>query len=145
MDCNIQTTRGPVNKGITILVADRNRHVREFLKRELAAVGYGVRLAKNSREVLNWVNHYPPPDILILDLNLPDEPEVGILEKLRQTMPSLPVVVHSFTWDYDDCPAVVTAAAFVEKRGGSIEELKRVVREVLKEQDPAAPAGSEET
>ena len=76
-----------MDKGITILIADRNRHVREFLKRELAAVGYRVRLAKNGREVLNWVNHYPPPDLLILDLNLPDEPELGILEKLHQAMP----------------------------------------------------------
>jgi DNA-binding NtrC family response regulator len=134
-----------VDKGITILIADRNRHVREFLKRELAAVGYRVRLAKNGREVLNWVNHYPPPDLLILDLNLPDEPEVGILEKLRQAMPSLPVVVHSFTWDYDDCPAVVAATAFVEKGGRSIEELKRVVREVLKENDPTLSEKSEET
>lgn len=120
-----------MDKSNTILIADRNRHVREFLKRELAAVGYRVRLAKNGREVLNWVNHYPPPDLLILDLNLPDEPELGILEKLGQTIPSLPVVIHSFTWDYDGCPAVVSATAFVEKGGRSIEQLKRVVREVL--------------
>ncbi len=132
-----------MDKGITILIADRNRHVREFLKRELAAVGYRVRLAKNGREVLNWVNHHPPPDLLILDLNLPDEPEIGILEKLRQVMPSLPVVVHSFIWDYDDCPAVVTAAAFVEKGGRSIEQLKRVVGEVLAENGPGLPEKSE--
>jgi DNA-binding NtrC family response regulator len=134
-----------LNKGITILIADRNRHVREFLKRELAAVGYRVRLAKNGREVLNWVNQPPPPDLLILDLNLPDEPEVGILEKLRQAMPSLPVVVHSFTWEYENTPAVVAAAAFVEKGGRSIEELKRVVREVLKEHGPTRSDESEET
>lgn len=133
-----------MDKGITILIADRNRHVREFLKRELAAIGYRVRLAKNGREVLNWVNHYPPPDLLILDLNLPDEPELGILEKLRQAMPSLPVVVHSFTWDYDDYPAVVSAAAFVEKGGRSIEQLKRVVGEVLAERGPGRSEESEE-
>ncbi len=104
-----------------------------------------MRLAKNGREVLNWVNQPPPPDLLILDLNLPDEPEVGILEKLRQAMPSLPVVVHSFTWEYENTPAVVAAAAFVEKGGRSIEELKRVVREVLKEHGPTRSDESEET
>lgn len=132
-----------MDREITILIADRNRHVREFLKRELAADGYRARLAKNGREVLNWVNQHPPPDLLILDLNLPDEPEVGILEKLRQAMPSLPVVVHSFISDYDDCPAVVAAAAFVEKGGRSVEQLKRVVRKVLKEHGLSHPEKSE--
>ena len=36
----------------TILIADRNRHVREFLRRELMAEDYCVEVAKDGREVL---------------------------------------------------------------------------------------------
>jgi CheY-like chemotaxis protein len=37
-----------VEKEFKILVADRNQRVREFLKRELMAEGYRVRLAKHN-------------------------------------------------------------------------------------------------
>jgi DNA-binding response OmpR family regulator len=41
-----------VEKEFKILIADRNQHVREFLKRELMAEGYRVGLAKMSRKFL---------------------------------------------------------------------------------------------
>ena len=87
-----------------ILIADRNPHVREFLKREMEAEGYDVRLAKNGREVLTWAYHQEQIDLLILDLNLPDENELCIPEKLQDRIPALPVVVHGFFSDYADRP-----------------------------------------
>lgn len=44
----------------TILIADRNSNVREFLKREMMTEGYRVRLAKDSREVLKWAFSQAP-------------------------------------------------------------------------------------
>ena len=38
----------------TILISDRNRNVREFLKREMMGEAYRVRLAKSWREVLGY-------------------------------------------------------------------------------------------
>lgn len=122
-----------MKKNFTILIADRNRHVREFLKREMEAEGYRIRLAKNCQEILKWVWHHEPLDMLILDLNLPDESELGKLEKLQDRIPTLPVVIHSFFSDYADHPAVLTATAFIEKGGSSIENLKKVVYEVFQQ------------
>ena len=120
-----------MEKDFTILIADRNRHVREFLKREMMAAGYRVRLAKNGREVVEQVYHHEPLDLLILDLDLPDASEVAILESIEDRIPTLPVVVHSFLSEYANHPAVLSNAVFVEKKGSSIEPLKRVVFEVL--------------
>ena len=120
-----------MEKEFTILIADRNPHVRELLKREMMAEGYRVRLAKNGREVLGQVYHHEPLDLLILDLDLPDAGEVAILESIEDRIPTLPVVVHSFVSDYANQPAVLSAAVFVEKKGTSIEPLKKVVFEVL--------------
>ena len=43
-----------MKKDITILIADRNPHVRKFLQREMTTAGYRVQLADTAREVLKW-------------------------------------------------------------------------------------------
>jgi len=122
-----------VGKEFTILIADRNRNVREFLKREMIAAGYSVRVARNGREVLKWVYNYEPIDLLILDPDLPDASELSILEKIEDRIPTLPVVVHAFSSDYVNNPSVMdNTIAFVEKNGSSIEHLKKVIFELLR-------------
>ena len=115
----------------TILIADRNPHVRDFLSREMELEGYRVRLAKSGREILEWAYHHESIDLVILDLDLPDASEMAILEKLEDRIPTLPVVIHAFLADYDNHPAVLNAAALVEKEGTSVERLKKVVAEIL--------------
>lgn len=113
------------------MIADRNPNVREFLKREMMAEGYRVRLAKDSREVLKWVFSQAPLDLLILDLDLPDAGEVGLFEQINDRIPQLPVVLHSFQTDYSSYPGALITAVFVEKQGNSIEHLKKVVSKML--------------
>lgn len=115
----------------TILIADRNPHVRDFLSREMELEGYRVCLAKSGREVLKWVYNHESIELVILDLDLPDANEMAILEKLEDRIPTLPVVIHAFLSDYDNHPAVLNAAALVEKEGSSVERLKKVVAEIL--------------
>ena len=115
----------------TILIADRNPHVREFLKREMMDDGYRVRLAKDSREVLKWAFRKESLDLLILDLDLPDEGGVEILEQLKDRIPTLPVVLHSFQTDCANYPETLITTVFVEKQGNSIERLKKTVSKML--------------
>ena len=115
----------------TILIADRNPNVREFLKREMTAEGYMVRLAKDSRAVLKWVFSQAPLDLLILDLDLPDADEVALFEQINDRIPQLPVVLHSFQTDRADYPEALINAVFVEKQGNSVEHLKKTVSEML--------------
>ena len=119
----------------TILISDRNRHVRELLKREMVAEGYRVRLAKNGREVLEWAYHHESVDLVILDLDLPDTSELAVLQKLEDRIPTLPVVIHSFLSDYANHQALLNVAALVEKEGNSIERLRKVVAEILGKPD----------
>jgi len=115
----------------TILIADRNRNVRDFLMREMTKEGYRVQVAKNGREVLKWVSHHDFVDLLIVDPDLPDAGEIEIVEELNDQIPSLPVVVHSFLSDYNNHLDTLNAAAYVEKEGDSIDRLKEVVSELL--------------
>ncbi|MCP4576707.1 MAG: response regulator [Deltaproteobacteria bacterium] len=115
----------------TILVADRNPNVRGLLKREMMAEGYRVFQAKDSREVLKRVFSRTPIDLLIFDPDLPDAGEVAIFEKLNDRIPQLPVVLHAFRTDRVNFPEANIPAVFVEKRGNSVERLKKVIAKML--------------
>ena len=120
-----------MKKEFNILIADRNPHVREFLKREMMTDGYQVRLAENGRQLLKWVYHHEHLDLLIVDPDLPDIDVLSLVTKLRDRIPFLPVVVHTFLLDYSDHLDVLQSFPFVEKKGSSIEHLKKVVFDIL--------------
>jgi DNA-binding response OmpR family regulator len=136
-------SQGPsMGEGFTILVADRNRHVGDLLQRELQAEGYRVQVARDDREVLKLLAATPSPQLLILDLEIPYDGGLAILEQLRRSYPSMPVVIHTLLTEHESHPDVAAAAAFVEK-GGDTERLKVVVREVLNKHYQRRLAGSE--
>lgn len=120
-----------MEKEFTILIADRNLHVRKFLKREMLEEGYRVRLAENGRDVLKWVYHHEPLDLLILDIDLPDVDELSLSKGLQDRIPALPVVVHTYLSDYDVSSTIWNTAVFVEKKGNSVERLKKVIFDIL--------------
>lgn len=114
-----------------ILIADRNSHVREFLKREMTAAGYQVELAETGQEVLKCVYKDESLDLLILDTDLPDTDEAVILQKLQNRLPYLPVILHTFPLDEIRDHKILTVAKIVEKSGSSVEQLKKAVFELL--------------
>ena len=115
----------------TILITDRNRHVRELLRREFEADGYRVRLAKDGRQVLTVISSDKPLDLLILDLEIPYVNGAEIIERLKDREPPVPVVIHTFFSGDVESPAVEKASALVEKTGDNIDHLRSVVEEVL--------------
>jgi len=120
----------------TILIADRNPHVRAFLKREMEAEGYKVRLARNGSEVLKWVFGCDPLHLVVIDPELPDVNELDILRRLEERIPTLPFIIHGFLLEYNESFALSTAVAFVEKGGKSIERLRTVAVEMLQKANP---------
>jgi len=118
--------------GFIIMIADRNRNVREFLRREFEAEGYRVRLARDGREVLRMTRVGPVPDLLILDLDMPYVDGVKILEQLKDKEASIPIVIHTTSMEYEGHSAVREAAAFMEKTGNNIGHLKELVEKTLR-------------
>ncbi len=124
--------RKAMKSAYTILIADRNPHVREFLKREMTGDGYDVRLARNGHEVLQYAYSSEQLHLLILDPDLPGVHELTVLENLQNRIPSLPIVVHTFLADYVNEPVMLSVAALVEKKGTNVDRLKQVVCDVLR-------------
>ena len=122
-----------MKREFTILIADRNRNVRNYLQREMASAGYRVHLAGNAREVIKWTFHHDPLDLIILDPDLPDSNGSRILEDVLDRIPAVPVIVHTHLSEYKRDSNVMRKVVFVEKRGISVERLKQVVHEALLE------------
>jgi DNA-binding NtrC family response regulator len=119
-----------------VMIADRNRNVRWFLRREFEKEGYLVILAKDGKEVLRMARVDPVPDLLILDLDMPYVDGVRILEQLKDRVPSMPIVIHTTSLEYKGHAAVRDAAAFMEKTGNNIDHLKKLVEETLRRYYP---------
>ncbi len=115
----------------TILIADRNSNVREFLKREMVKEGFRVIQAEKARDVIKMVYQYYPLDLVLLDPNLTDMEKSVLLKKIASRIPPLPVIVHAFDSDDTDYFSYLKQDAFVEKGGQSIEKLKKVVWDML--------------
>ena len=125
-----------MTEAFKILIAERSRNVREFLRRELLDEGYRVKVAGHGRELLLLIATEDPPDLLILDPDIPSSlPTQNLLRLLHQTTPALPVMVHTFPngdWDYLKMPGVV---ACLEKKA-DIDPLKKEVAELIGERYP---------
>lgn len=120
----------------TILIADRNPHIREFLRREMTAEGYRVRLAENGREVLKWSYDPAPIHVLILDPDLPDVDAASLISRLADRIPALPMVIHTFLQDLLRFPQVAGDVIYVEKGASSIDNLKEAVGRLVKKSKP---------
>jgi len=76
-----------------ILVIDDEPQIRRFLNATLTGHGYDVREAAIATEGTKMLSNHPP-DLLILDLGLPDKDGLEVLKELR-TWNALPVIVLS--------------------------------------------------
>ena len=66
-----------------ILIIDDEAQIRKLLEITLQSNNYMVNLAENARNGLITAENHPP-DMIILDLGLPDENGQTVLQKLRE-------------------------------------------------------------
>ncbi|MGV8997946.1 MAG: response regulator [Parvibaculaceae bacterium] len=78
---------------ITILVVDDEPQIRRFLKTSLSAQGYQLCEAASVAEALS-VAAKEKPDVVILDLGLPDDEGFAVIESLRKHS-QVPIIVLS--------------------------------------------------
>ena len=122
-----------MKKEFTILVADRNPHVRKFLERELSLEGFRVLLAENTKKIVNETYHTEPIDLIIIDPDLFDGDQDTLIQQLQNRIPMLPVVIHSFQFGDEPYSADDGNTIFIEKREDSIEHLKKIANDIFQQ------------
>jgi putative two-component system response regulator len=80
--------------GARILIVDDDEQVRGLLRRVLAAAGYSIEELSSAEDALARIRE-DPPDLVLLDLNLPDKSGHEVLEAVRSEPATrlLPVVM----------------------------------------------------
>ncbi len=127
-----------MKKTFTILIADKNRNVRDFLRREFSAEGYEVAVAEDGGRIIAEIEREDVVDLLVFDLEMPDADSSKIFEKSRERRPPLPVIVHTFLTEESERKNSNRGEIYIEK-SGNIDHLKAAVADMLKKYYPDRP------
>lgn len=119
------------NRNLTVLLADRNPHIRDYIFRELRSDGHHVITAKNGDQLIRWLDSSIRLDVLILDPNMPGIDSEDQLELLLLRIPDLPIVFHCLAQDHPQLSLKLKKQVLVEKTGNSIDDLKQQLKLLL--------------
>ena len=88
-----------------IIVAEDDMAMAEIMSHKLNANGFNVRHAENGFKALQMVLE-DPPDILLLDLMMPEMDGFQVLEAIRgnanKKISDMPIIVLSNLWSNED-------------------------------------------
>ena len=116
----------------TILATDGNKNIRLLLEAELSLEGYEVILAGTGLETLRKIRE-KTPDLLLLDLRMPDMYDLKTLKTIRQENKDLPIIlctVYKRAQDNSTIGASGVAGYFIKPFG--INHLKMLIKKSLK-------------
>ncbi|MHB8190238.1 MAG: response regulator transcription factor [Ferrimicrobium sp.] len=85
------TTHGKPQRNQQILVVDDELPITELLQMALSFEGYGVMVATSGREALENVRTNRP-DLIVLDVMMPDLDGFQVLKRLREERNDIPIV-----------------------------------------------------
>ncbi|MCO4254193.1 response regulator [Pseudarthrobacter cellobiosi] len=122
----------------SVLVVDDDPHLLKALRITLQAHGYAVESAADGGTALLAASHRPP-DVMILDLGLPDLDGAEVLRELRRWS-TLPVLVLSARHGSSDKVDALDAGAddYITKPFGLDELLARLRALLRRVPDPAS-------
>ena len=78
-----------------VLVIDDEPPIRKLLRTGLATQGFEIIDAPSARAALEYLGRNEEPDLVILDLGLPDMAGIDLLRRIRATREAPPIVVLS--------------------------------------------------
>ena len=89
--------RGPRPLHPTVLVVEDEPITSKLLERILTGAGYKPWIARSGKEVIEKLRSPPPPDLILMDVMLPDIEGFKIVERIRQHMVigEIPVIMVS--------------------------------------------------
>jgi len=116
---------------LTVILADRNRHVRELLAREFAKSGFTVKHFGFGRDAAGFAGR--EGDVLVVDGDLPDMDAASVVRAVRRSRPGLPIAVHAHDKEEaGDClgDALVFFVPKVDDPAALVEKVKQVLESV---------------
>lgn len=107
--------KGAANqKQLRIVIADDNAHMRSTLKDILEANGYTVDTVKDGYDLLAYLKKNEP-NIIILDLMMPEKNGIEVFDCLKCLWPKAKVIIYTGFNRYEDSSFAQIADKFILK------------------------------
>jgi len=118
-----------------VLVFDRNKYIRDLVRRELKSEGYKVYSAHTFQEFISFFKSTMRFNLVVLDLELHDiDANIDMIRDTLHENQKLMVVVHTFN-EMPEALAGLPNVRFVEKNASSIEMIKVLARDLRSKTD----------
>lgn len=114
-----------------ILVVDDEKHICQLYKSELEDEGYSVTVAHSGNDALDEVDRNPP-DLIVLDIQMPGMDGVETLEKILGMDKGIPVILNTAYSHYKEDFTTWGADAYVVKSSDT-SKLKTEIMRLLGE------------
>lgn len=111
-----------------ILVVDDDLSILRLYKEELEEEGYTVVTASTGVEALEQFEK-EVPDLVTLDIQLPDVDGIKLLRQMKEKRPRLPVIM-STAYDYRDDFSVWASEAYIVK-SADLAEFKATIKRLV--------------
>jgi DNA-binding NtrC family response regulator len=117
-----------------ILVVDDQESIRHFVCKALEDEGYAVRAAGSVRESRQAIER-DMPDLLLLDLKLPDGTGIELLREIKRLQPEVPVILMTAFGEVETAVEAMSAGAYwFVKKPFQNEELLALAARALESQ-----------
>lgn len=115
-----------MSDGPLILIIEDEQPIRRFLRASLAAEGYRLNEAESGQQGLRLASQQPP-DLVILDLGLPDQDGQQVLKSLREWLTAPIIILSARDQENQKVQALDSGADdYVTKPFGTAELLARM-------------------
>lgn len=110
-----------------ILVVDDEKNILKLYQAELEDEGYSVITANSGREALE-VFERENPDIVTLDILMPDMDGIQVLRQMKEKKSEVPIIMLT-AYDYRDDFSVWISDAYVVK-SSDLTNLKNTIKQL---------------
>lgn len=110
-----------------IMVVDDEKNILMLYQSELEDEGYEVVAANSGKEALELFDR-EKPDLVTLDIMMPDIDGIQVLRQLKEKNPNVPVIMLT-AYDYRDDFSVWASDAYVVK-SSDLGPLKETIRQL---------------
>lgn len=126
----------------TILVVDDSRLTQELLVALLSSSNYHVKVAGNGQRALEIAQKHPQPDLILLDINMPDMDGYEICQKLQESpfTSNIPVIfiTGETTHESESYALQLGAVDYITKPISPVITLLRVANQISLKQNEDA-------
>lgn len=117
----------------TVLLADDDRHQCLLFSEILEEAGHEVRVVHDGFAAVEAVTQ-DPPDIVVLDINMPVMDGLDALGKILDRDPRIPAIIHTAYSTYRDSFMSAAAEEYLVKTADT-DRLVEAVNRVLEQRD----------